>query len=86
VQWLGALGLAAFLGLLVVHRIVARRYLHEYVTAHGRMPGWSWIRRTDENPTVEHWRRRRLAVALALLVISVPVLLWLSTTFARSPT
>lgn len=76
-HWLGYVGLFAVLGLVVVHRIVARRWLQEYVATYGKLPGWGWLTETDENAAVERWRRRRLAVLIPLLVLFVVEMVWL---------
>ncbi len=62
--WLGYGVFALAFGLAVLHAVVGRRYLQEYVAVYKRLPGRSWLSQTDDDATVERWRRRRLAVVI----------------------
>jgi hypothetical protein len=66
---IGYVAIAGFFALTFAHGIVGRRYLEEYVAVYGRLPGREWLTDQDENATVEHWRRRRLAVVIPELVL-----------------
>jgi hypothetical protein len=76
---LGYVALFGFLALALVHRVIGRRYLDEYVAVYGRLPGSNWFMRTDDNPTVEHWRRRRLAVMVPELLLFLAGMYFLLT-------
>lgn len=52
----------AALVMIFVHRWVTNRWLQAYVTRYGGLPGRDWFRTADRDPTVETWRRRRIAV------------------------
>ena len=66
--------------LIVVHRWAANRWLNEYTGRYRRLPTTDWWRTVDRDPSVERWRRRRLAalvpavgtfaIAMALLLTS----------------
>ena len=47
--------------LIVVHRWVANRWLEAHTRRYRRLPGTDWWRTPDPDPTVERWRRLRLA-------------------------
>lgn len=78
-SWLGYVALFGFLALALVHRVVGRRYLDEYVAVYGRLPGSRWFAETDGNLEVERWRRRRLAVIIPELVLFLAGMYFLLT-------
>ena len=50
--------------LIVVHRWVTNRWLDAHTRRYHRLPGSDWWREQDADPTVERWRRLRLAVLI----------------------
>ena len=50
--------------LIVVHRWVSNRWLAEHDRRYHRLPGTDWWKVQDRDPTVERWRRLRLAVLI----------------------
>jgi len=58
---------------------VGRHYSAAYAAAYGRIPSFGWFLKTDDDPTVERWRRRSLVVLVAFLILLIilgPILHW----------
>ena len=46
--------------LIFVHRWAATKWLAAYVARYKRTPERNWLTKSDPDPLVERWRRRRL--------------------------
>ena len=55
--------IAAIVG-IVAHRWVTNRWLAAHTQRYRRLPGKDWWREQVADPTVERWRRIRLAVLI----------------------
>ena len=56
------IAVVAALVMIFVHRWVTNRWLEAYTARYRALPERDWYRTPDSDPTVETWRRRRIAV------------------------